>query len=253
MPLLSEDTKLLPRVSTPDPVNVPNAPVDYPDPYDFGTFLDGTPAELPGKPTLQTFYQQPVSFQSGLKLNKLSLTDNQDSLDAKKQYDLAMDSWSKENAFYGLDRQMAGGQSGAASGGRGAAAYGIKGVTGLAQYKGSAPYGLQPKMYSALTAAMKAMQAAGLGGFGITDGFRALGSPGDGAKRNPYSQYGTKARKGGLAATPGTSIHGTGYAADLDLTKAQAEWLRKNGARFGIYAPIYKKERWHWEYLPNLV
>jgi len=248
MPLLAEDKALLPpRVSTQDPVDVPNTDPGWDEPYDFGTFLSAVPGPetLPGKPTIETFYQKPVSFQNSLKLNSLSLDDNQENLDAKKQFDLAMDAWEKDNAFYSLDRQMAGvqaaGASGAASGGRGAAAYGIKGPTGLDKYRGSAPYGLQPKMYSALSAAMKAMQAAGLGGFGITDGFRELAA-----------QYDVKKRKPGLAATPGTSIHGTGYAADLDLTSAQAEWLRKNGARFGLYAPIYKREKWHWELLPSL-
>jgi LAS superfamily LD-carboxypeptidase LdcB len=116
-------------------------------------------------------------------------------------------------------------------------AYGYKGTTGVSGTKGSAPYGLQPEFYSALQRAQAAMKADGLGGFGITDGWRSY-----------EQQVATKAKKGSLAATPGRSIHGLGYAADLDLTKAQQQWLLKNGAKYGLYpAAGFNKEPWHWQ------
>ena len=124
----------------------------------------------------------------------------------------------------------------------GANEYGISGATGLAKYRGSSPYGLQPQMWSALSRANAAMKAAGLGTFKITDGFRSL-----------EAQKRLKQTKPRLAATPGRSIHGIGYAADLQLTKKQAEWLRVNGARYGLFAGAgFKREPWHWQLLPSL-
>lgn len=126
--------------------------------------------------------------------------------------------------------------------GGGISAYGYKGVTGLKNLKGSAPYGFQPEMWSALSRANAAMKAAGLGTFSVTDGFRSYDQ-----------QVDVKRRKKNLAATPGRSIHGLGLAADLKLTRAQQEWLRKNGARYGLYAGAgYSKEPWHWQLLPSL-
>jgi len=84
------------------------------------------------------------------------------------------------------------------------------------------------------------MKAAGLGTFSITDGFRSYAA-----------QVDVKRRKPNLAATPGRSIHGLGLAADIKATRAQKEWLHKNGARFGLYAPIFKKEDWHFQLLPS--
>lgn len=127
-----------------------------------------------------------------------------------------------------------------ASGGGGISAYGYKGRTGLDHLKGAAPFGFQTPMWQALSRANAAMKAAGLGTFGITDGFRSYAA-----------QVDVKRRKPNLAATPGRSIHGLGLAADIKATRAQKEWLNKNGARFGLYAPIFKKEDWHFQLLPS--
>ena len=58
---------------------------------------------------------------------------------------------------------------------------------------------------------------------GITDSYRTYGEQVDLAKRKGlYSQ-------GGLAAQPGTSDHGWGMAADLDLNASALAWIRAHG------------------------
>lgn len=68
-----------------------------------------------------------------------------------------------------------------------------------------------------------------------------------------------KQQKPTLAATPGTSIHGWGLAADLGgginvFGSAQHNWMRANANRFGWYHPAWAQfygslpEPWHWEY-----
>ncbi len=71
--------------------------------------------------------------------------------------------------------------------------------------------------------------------------------------RSYASQVATKARKGYLAATPGTSNHGWGMAVDLDA--ASAAWLTANGADYGWVHPTWarsggsKPEWWHLEFV----
>jgi LAS superfamily LD-carboxypeptidase LdcB len=81
---------------------------------------------------------------------------------------------------------------------------------------------------------------------GITDSYRSYSEQVDVARRKGlYSQ-------GGLAAKPGTSEHGWGMAADLDLnTKAQA-WMRTHGAEYG-FVENTPREPWHWAYKPKTV
>jgi hypothetical protein len=58
-------------------------------------------------------------------------------------------------------------------------------------------------------------------------------------------------RKPGLAARPGTSVHGWGLAADVG---AGREWIQKNGSKFGWIWPDWarpggsKPEPWHFEF-----
>ena len=77
-----------------------------------------------------------------------------------------------------------------------------------------------------------------------------------------YRSYGdqvaTKARRGYLAAAPGSSMHGMGLAFDLcdgDYTGASKTWLDANAASFGFENPAWaqtrKYEPWHWEYKPG--
>jgi zinc D-Ala-D-Ala carboxypeptidase len=119
-------------------------------------------------------------------------------------------------------------------GGYGPERYGVNGTTGLSNQRGSAKYGLQPQFWSALGQANAAMRAAGLGTFGITDGFRSYSA-----------QVATKKAKGSLAATPGHSVHGIGLAADLSLTSRQLRWLKANGGKYGLIN--LPSESWHWQ------
>ena len=78
---------------------------------------------------------------------------------------------------------------------------------------------------------------------GVTDGYRTYESQVDlVARKGLYSQ-------GGLAAVPGTSQHGWGLAADLDLDTHALAWMRANGPRFG-FVETTPRESWHWEYQP---
>lgn len=119
-------------------------------------------------------------------------------------------------------------------------AYGWRGNTGVAQTKGSAPYGFQTQMWRALQSANAAMKKELGKGFSISDGWRSY-----------QAQVDLKRRKPNLAATPGRSIHGLGLAADINLNSKQKRWLFENGAKFGIYAPMKSKEPWHWQLIPS--
>lgn len=79
---------------------------------------------------------------------------------------------------------------------------------------------------------------------GINDSYRSYDEQVDMAKRKGlYSQ-------GGLAAKPGTSEHGWGMAADLELNgKAQA-WMQKHGAEYDFVNNV-RGEPWHWAYKPK--
>lgn len=53
--------------------------------------------------------------------------------------------------------------------------------------------------------------------------------------------------RGGLAAEPGTSQHGWGLAADLQLDGSATAWMQANAERFGFERTL-SREPWHWEY-----
>lgn len=84
---------------------------------------------------------------------------------------------------------------------------------------------------------------------GITDSYRDYAH-----------QVSTKAAKGGLAATPGTSNHGWGLAADLIVggySDPRYVWMRANAPRFGWDNPAWGRpggsgphESWHFEFNP---
>jgi D-alanyl-D-alanine carboxypeptidase len=79
---------------------------------------------------------------------------------------------------------------------------------------------------------------------GITDSYRSYDEQVDLAKRKGlYSQ-------GGLAAKPGTSEHGWGMAADLDLNAKAQAWVRKHGDEYGFVENV-PRESWHWAYKPK--
>jgi hypothetical protein len=64
-----------------------------------------------------------------------------------------------------------------------------------------------------------------------------------------YDLY--RSGRGNLAAAPGTSNHGWGLSADIDVAgepKASA-WLQANAARYGFFNDV-AGEPWHWTYRP---
>lgn len=79
---------------------------------------------------------------------------------------------------------------------------------------------------------------------GITDSYRTYDTQVDLVRRKGlYSQ-------GGLAAAPGTSMHGWGVAVDLSLDSTAQAWMRQNGGRFGFVENV-PREPWHWQYVPT--
>lgn len=76
--------------------------------------------------------------------------------------------------------------------------------------------------------------------------------------RSLSDQYATKASRGYLAASPGTSMHGLGLAVDFCRTHASGvyyRWLANNAEIYGFWNPDWAKsskyEPWHWEYKPG--
>lgn len=76
--------------------------------------------------------------------------------------------------------------------------------------------------------------------------------------RSLSKQYETKRRRGFLAASPGTSVHGWGLAFDLcggDDRGETKQWLESNGPAYGWVNPLWAKTRkfepWHYEYKPG--
>ncbi len=78
--------------------------------------------------------------------------------------------------------------------------------------------------------------------------------------RDLHGQHDVARRKPGLAATPGTSFHGTGIAADFasninNFDSAEHNWMREHAAKYGWIHPPWaqrggsKPEAWHWEFL----
>jgi hypothetical protein len=78
----------------------------------------------------------------------------------------------------------------------------------------------------------------------ITDGYRSYDE-----------QVDVKRRKGWLAATPGTSLHGWGIAIDVDTGVTDMAWMHANAPQFGWIHPSWarpggsKPEPWHWEFV----
>lgn len=83
----------------------------------------------------------------------------------------------------------------------------------------------------------------------VTDGYRTF-----------RQQQITKALKGGLAATPGTSNHGLGLAVDLgggvnSFNTPEYAWMALNAGKWGWVNPTWaqrggsKPEPWHWEFV----
>ena len=102
------------------------------------------------------------------------------------------------------------------------------------------------KMWGPAAAAMTTLLAAAKAD-GVTVGITETYRPYDeqvrlAATKGLYSQ-------GGLAARPGTSEHGWGIAADLQLNGAAQAWMQRNAPSYGFRADV-PGESWHWAYHP---
>lgn len=213
-----------PRLATPEPLDVPRWTDDE---VDYNLALDQL-GQMLGSMGQQTTSEPSVSM--GLPKLGLGLAKRGDWL-AAAQTTQAPQPEPTPTASSGR-----GGYSGVG----GANAYGYSGRTGVAGTKGTGMLGLNQRFSDNLSRMNAAMKAAGLGTFGITDGWRSY-----------EAQVDVKKRKPGLAATPGTSIHGIGLAADLKVTAAQSRWIQQNGARYGVYLPMPSKEPWHVQAIPS--
>lgn len=92
--------------------------------------------------------------------------------------------------------------------------------------------------------AMRAAAAADGVTIGITDSYRSYDAQVDvAARKGLYNQ-------GGLAATPGTSMHGWGVALDLKLDDKGLAWMREHGKEYA-FVESTPRESWHWEYQPR--
>lgn len=123
------------------------------------------------------------------------------------------------------------------------AAYGNGKIPASAlQEVGSTGHRLWAPAAQSLTRLIAAAAADGVS-VGITDSYRSYEGQVDvAARKGLYSQ-------GGLAAAPGTSDHGWGMAADLDLNAGAQTWMRAHGAEYGFVEDT-PREPWHWAYTP---
>jgi hypothetical protein len=136
-----------------------------------------------------------------------------------------------------------GGSWGSGTGrGLGLSAYGYNGKTGTPDLRGTGTAGLQQPFSDALDTMFADMERQGLGRPSITDGFRSYEG-----QVQAKAKW-TKKGKPNMAATPGRSVHGLGLAADLGLTTAQYNWMKRNAARYGILN--LPSETWHWQFDP---
>lgn len=109
-------------------------------------------------------------------------------------------------------------------------------------------YYLQPEAAISFTELNKAFSARFGHEMCLASGYRDLSS-----------QYSVKRQKGSLAAKPGTSNHGWGYAVDLCASAYQSpakwNWLHANAPTFGWELPDWASrsyEPWHWEYVKGV-
>ncbi len=107
--------------------------------------------------------------------------------------------------------------------------------------------GTSHSLWEPAARSLEALRSAAAGDgvtVGITDSYRTYGTQVDLVRsKGLYSQ-------GGLAATPGTSMHGWGVAVDLQLDSTAQAWMRRNAGRFG-YVENVSREPWHWQYVPT--
>mgnify|MGYP001290744047 CR=1 FL=1 len=80
--------------------------------------------------------------------------------------------------------------------------------------------------------------------FYVTSGWRSRGYE-DALRREAIAKYGSEKVASRWVATPATSAHVSGDAADVGPSDAMA-WLSKHGATYGL-CQIYSNEPWHFE------
>jgi len=122
-------------------------------------------------------------------------------------------------------------------------------ATDLSGVKFSPGARLIPGAARSLEALNKAFKAKFGNNISITSSYRSYAA-----------QVATKAAKGSLAATPGTSNHGWGRAVDLGsginhFGSATYNWMMENAPKYGWVKPDWSRqggvnpEPWHWEYI----
>jgi LAS superfamily LD-carboxypeptidase LdcB len=88
-----------------------------------------------------------------------------------------------------------------------------------------------------------AARAAGLG-LRVNSGYRTYAE-----QARLYDAY--VHGRGNLAARPGTSTHGLGLSADIDVRDPHTlSWLRAHAATYGFVNDV-PSESWHWTYRPH--
>lgn len=219
-----------PRTSTPAPLDVPRWESETPD-YELA-WLEAMAPKMPAPGEYAE--EAPIGFEKTGKLGLPSLAEWRDKAIYDKQVeDYNTQLRSQEGAQTALATSAQKSLKGFVGKSMGASSYGAR-ITGLDSQRGSAPMGFQPAMWNALQGIFSDMEKAGLGRPGITDGWRSYAAQVDLKKKKPK-----------LAATPGKSVHGLGYAADLDLNPQQQRFMEANAQTYGLAR--LSNEPWHWQ------
>lgn len=144
------------------------------------------------------------------------------------------------NGAISLLKKIGGSDGGKNTGANGQIARGsLMKVSGFTGGPGVGPLGGYLRIAAAR--AWERMQKASGGALGLTEGYRSLAD-----QQMRYAAY--RSGRGNLAATPGSSIHGFGNAADIGAGQA---WVRANGARYGWQNTglgFSQREPWHFEF-----
>lgn len=107
------------------------------------------------------------------------------------------------------------------------------------------------KLDAALLGALRRAAAAAADdgiGFFVDSGWRSAAYQ-EHLRREAIAKYGSEAEAARWVATPGTSAHVSGEAADIGHADAAA-WLSAHGAAYGL-CQIYRNEPWHYELRPG--
>ena len=106
---------------------------------------------------------------------------------------------------------------------------------------------LEPALLGALRRAAADAGASGVA-FYVDSGWRSAAYQ-EQLLQEAVSKYGSEAEAARWVATPSTSAHVSGDAADIGRSDATT-WLSEHGAAYGL-CQIYSNERWHYELRPE--